>query len=915
MARINSDVLVIGGGVTGAQVALDLAKLGLRIALVERNQFLGGISKDLYRTYPFCFCCRIPPLLEETKACPNISIYYDAQVVDIDGEVGNFRIRIADKQGQVAFIVRAVVLAMGLEPNMDPAVLSLYHYGECSNVVTGVEFEEWLKSKKNVLPNGKRPQRIAWLQCIGSRDEKHGYGYCSSVCCMYALKQAVNVKERFPEAETAIFYIDLRTYGRFYEAYLKKAEALGVRCIQSRISFLKPCREEQEISISYVDREGIRRDEAFDLVVLSVGLKPRRESLTLAKRLSLKLNRWNFIETHPLSPVKTSKEGIYICGALQEPKDIYESLIQASAVACEIAGWINQDVPEKRFEPLKNQEENKIGLIWLDNFNNNERIGQKLKEKFSALSGVAFMQVKDIFNKRQRQKLIDFVTQNNITGFVFAGFSHRLDESALKELARGLGVSPYACEIVNLEYQCFNVHSDEEQALKKAMVAVSMAMARLNISRSKRPMEISVIKSGLVVGAGLTGLLVARELSQQGFKVDIVDKNPNLGESLFLESISNIKNTEAIKNYIHNLLKAVEQDPSIQIHLGTQIVSSSGVVGNFRTLVRKGGTEFEIKHGVTFITGYAQEANIDHIKFGKDPRIVSINNLSQMAQDRLRTASHVAIIQCVGSRCEEYPFCSRICCVRAMIYALKIKEINPKANIYVFYRDIRTYGFAEALYRKAREAGVSFIPFEGEIKIERTGVGALDNLNVFVKEALLQKEVIFPADLVILNTGIWPSEENKNLSKIFKVPLAEDGFFKPSTEKMKPVETNKRGVFICGLATGPKLLSEHIVSAKAAVAKALPILKNEKIENWSLVAKVDKDKCDGCGYCVDVCPFGAIHLIEYPKEGEIKKMAQVDEGTCQGCGICQATCPKEGIYVENFSLTELRAMIDAALRE
>ncbi len=921
--RKKVSVLVIGGGITGAQAALDLVNLGYHIHLVEKSPTLGGLSRKLYRTYPLCFCCRIPVLFTTVEWHSQITIHYSTQILEISGEAGNFEVRVLKKEGASILSVAAIILATGLE-SIDARLLPMYHYGDQPNIITGLEFEQLLNPfgpTRGVIKcssNGKIPQKIAWLQCIGSREEKKAnLGYCSSVCCMYALKQAINAKEKLSSSlDAAIFYIDLRTYGRFYETYIEKAKTLGVRFIRSRVSHLVPLKDTEGLCITYVTEEGKRFTETFDMVVLSAGLKPSRETIALAQKLSLKINSWGFIKTSPFSPVKTSIPGVYVCGTIQEPKDIYDSLIQAGAVATEVSTLVKNEL-NTEFQPLTNEDEApNIGVfICRCNGQIDDVLDTSAIKDFAAgFSHVSYTHVfKAMCISYERELLVQIIKAQRLNRVVFAGCSNRLMQSFFEEVSKEAGISPYLYEVVNLREHCSFIHEQATKAaIEEAKTLIRIAVAKLQVSKHWLPVITPVKKAALVVGSGIAGLVAAENLVKQGIKVHLLESGKQLGKKIPLELIS-YQGYE--KAYPEELLKKATRHPLIHIHLNTEVLEVTGCAGNFKTKIRENGQEYVLEHGVAILTDGGEEARIHKYLHGKDPRILNALEFESKLKKDLDGIRNIVIIQCVGSRCSDYPYCSRICCTRAMCYAIEIRRINPNINVYILYRDIRTYGFAEALYRQAREAGVVFVRYNESQKpeVKLNGLKSWDRLLVNVKDCLLGEYLSLKADIVVLNTGIWPAENNARLAEVFKIPLAADGFFKWSTNKLRPVESNRDGVFICGLATGPKLLPETVASAQAVVAKALAILKQGHIQTWPIIATVDESRCDGCAYCIDPCPFQAIKLVEYIRDGQIKKTVEVDEGVCQGCGVCQATCPKEAIDVRTFTTKQLKAMVETAL--
>ena len=1004
----NQAVLVVGGGIAGVQASLDLANLGYKVYLAEKSPALGGLTSKLYRTYPICFCCKIPPLLAQVERHPYIEVFTLSEVTDVQGEEGNFQatltrhpryisqerctacgicsqvcpveimdgerglrkaafrpdpqsipatylldkqnclnlkgeacdlcqrdcpeqaVDFSEKSKEISLEIGSIILSTGFEP-LDAQLIEMYGYGELPNVVTSTEFERLLSPfgpSNGVLKrpsDGRTPKKIAWLQCVGSREIKRAWaGYCSGVCCMHAVKEALNTREKTDsQVEAAIFFIDLRAFGRHFERYLEKAREAGVRFVRARIWGLKEAKDSQDISVTYVTEDGKRINEAFDMAVLSVGLKPGKDIVDLAKKLSLELNHYDFIETAPFSPTRTSRAGIYVCGAIEEPKDIYGSMVQASAAATEISaqlGPIKRDFPG--LTPLRDvgDEPPKVAVfICRCGEGTEETIDtEALRVYVDGLSEVVHAQVVDVgCHYKYKQSLIDTIKAGDFNRIIFAGCSSRTNEPLFSEIVREAGLSPYLSEQVNLGELCGFVHQGrKEEVIQKAKDLIRIAVAKMVNTQPLDPHLVDVQKSALIIGGGLSGLVAADYLARHGFEAHIVEKGKHLGG--LARYIGSTVKGENMGAYLEDLKSGLVGNELVHIHTGVEIVELCGECGDFTSRIRLNGEERTINHGAVIVATGGEELKPQEYLYGLDSRVLTALEFEErMAQvaSPFTEIKNIVMIQCVGSREPERPYCSRICCTKSVKNAIKMKDMRPDINIYILYRDLRTYGFREDLYREAREKGVVFIRFDldskPEVKTRRDDDTHV--LEVKVMDKLLGEQVSIEADLAVLAAAVIPPQEIRNLSEILQIPLDHDGFFKQSPKKLKPIETDRAGIFICGLANGPKFVEESIAEAQAATTKAANILSQSKLELWPTISMVDLNNCDGCGYCVDPCPYQALRLFEYMYEDQIKKVAEVGEVLCQGCGVCQATCPKKGIGVYNYVPDQLEAMVDAAL--
>jgi heterodisulfide reductase subunit A len=925
-------VLVVGGGVAGIQASLDLANLGHKVNLIEKSPSLGGLTSQLYRTYPVCFCCKIPPLIAEVERHPNIKVYTSSKLTDLKGDQGDFeaivrRFPSGEKEEELSIDVGSLVLSTGFEM-LDARLIETYGYGELPNVLTSLEFERLLSlfgPSKGILrrpSDGEVPKKIAWLQCVGSREIRRAHvGYCSGVCCMHAVKEALNAKEKADgEIDTSVFYIDLRAFGRHFEDYVKKAEDAGVRFVRARIGELKQAEGGHDILVTYVNEEGKRIYEIFNMVILSVGLKPSQDVVDLAKTLRLNLNHYDFVETHTFSPTKTSRPGIYVCGALEEPKDIYGALVQASAGAAEIAcelGSVQQECDSKM--PLRDVSDELVRVVVFIGKGIEEHVDtEALKIYAESLGGVAHVGILDVTGCREDEKpVIDAIKAGESNRIVFAGCSGRNTETFYFDLVREAGLSPYLAEQVNLHELCSFVHEGRrDDATEKAKDLVRIAVAKVVNAQPLNPYFTEVKKSTLIIGGGLSGMVAADNITRMGFDAHIVEK----GELLWgiARHIKHTINGDDVGTYLRGLQERLSENPLVHIHTKAELLELCGQVGDFTSRVRVDGEEKIISHGAVIVATGGKELRPEEYLYGLDSRVLTALEFEERIPQILNPFTeikNVVMIQCVGSREPHRPYCSRICCTKAVGNAIELKKKRPDVNVYVLYRDLRTYGFKEDLYREARERGVVFIRFDlsqkPEVQTRRTE--EMDILEVRVADKLLGEPVTIEADLIVLAAAVIAPQGSERLAEILGVPLDNDGFFKLSPKKLKPVETDRAGIFVCGLANGPKFIEESIAETQAATVKAAHILRRPYLELWPINSMVDVNNCDGCGYCIDPCPYKALNLFEYMYEGQVKKIADVNEALCQGCGVCQGTCPKKGIAIRNYVPDQLEAMVEAAL--
>jgi heterodisulfide reductase subunit A2 len=826
----------------------------------------------------------------------------------------------AEKERIEEIDVGSVLLALGFE-EYDPSGRGEYGYGRYDNVVTSIEYERMLSATGpfSSIPmrpsDGDIPKKIAWIQCVGSRDCDHDY--CSSVCCMYATKEAIITKEHLDFVEPTIFYMDIRAHGKGFDGYYERAKAEhGVRYIRSQISRVVEDPETKNLLLRYVAEDGTLQDESFDLVVLSVGLGPRRETRDLAERLNVKLDRHGFCETDPFRPLETSRKGVYVCGAFESPKDIPETVAQASGAAAFAASDIAEArgtllyreelPPEKDVEGL----EPRVGVFVCHCGVNIGAVIDvtEVKDYAASLPGVVHAQ--EFLFSCSSDSLVNIkqaVEEHDLNRVVVASCSPRTHEPLFRQSIREAGLNPFLFEMANIRDQCSWVHMhNHEEATEKARELIRMAVAK---ARRLQPLPTEykeINKKGLVVGGGLSGMSAAIQLADQGFGVYLVEKEARLGGNLsHLHYTIDGKDVQA---FYRDLVERVRNHPDIELFTEAELVDHSGSKGTFTTGIAFGPQrEYRtLEHGITILATGGQEWKPDEYLYSQSPRVVT----QQEFEEKLvageidpKKLKDVVMIQCVGSRTPERPYCSRLCCSSAVKNSLKIKELNLEATVNILYRDVRTYGMLEQYYTKARQQGVLFTRYDLEHKpevVEEDG-----GLKVTVFDPTIQRRVKLKADLLVLSAAVIP-RENDRVANLFKVSRTLDKFYLEAHMKLRPVDFASDGVFMAGMAHGPKPIHECISQAAAAVSRACTVISKDRMQVGGVVAKVEPDKCAVCLICVRACPYNVPYIHE---DG----YSYIDPSRCQGCGTCVAECPNKAIDLQHYTdrqiLEKSRALV------
>jgi heterodisulfide reductase subunit A len=826
------------------------------------------------------------------------------------------------KEQDISLNVGAVILSPGYEL-YDANDKKEFGYDRYPNVVTSLEFERVMSASGPFAgelcrpSDGKLPKELAFIQCVGSRDVDANY--CSAVCCMYATKEAIIVKEHHPETEITIFFIDLRAYGKGFEAYYEQAKKMGIKYVRCQPSSIKEEPETNNLNIQYQKENGEIVNEKFDMVVLSCGLKPPAAAREMAEKFHLELNEFGFCETKYLNPVETSRDGVYACGVFTGPKDIPETVMEASAAAAKALSLLSTEkgtmLQEKTHPPERDvsTEEPRIGVFICHCGKNIGGVVNvpEVVEYTNTLPNVVYTE-DNLYtcSADTGEKIKQLIDEHNLNRVVVASCTPRTHEPLFQNTLQEAGLNPYLFEMANIRDQCSWVHMHEpESATEKSKDLVRIGVAKARLLEPLYPQFIDVNHDALVIGGGLSGMTAALELAEQGFKTYLLERDTQLGGNL--RKVQYLLSGDNAQEKLESMIEQVQNHPKIHIYTGTEIAKFEGSVGNFKTEFKSDGDVHTVSHGAVIVATGAEEYRPTEYLYGQDKRIITQLELEERLANGDLGAKSVVMIQCVGSREETRPYCSRICCSEAIKNALQIKEKSPETNVFVLYRDIRSYGFNEAYYTEARKKGVRFLRFEDDEKPEISS----DNgrLKVSMRDPILDAKLGISADLLVLSPATIPREGTKELAQRLKLPLNQDGFFLEAHMKLRPVDFATGGIYLCGLAHSPKLIEESIAQANAAVARASTVLSKDKIELEAAISNVVDENCDGCAYCIDPCPYDALTLIEYMKDGGVKKTVESDPAKCRGCGVCQATCPKLGIFVRNFRLEQISAMVEAAL--
>jgi heterodisulfide reductase subunit A len=838
-------------------------------------------------------------------------------------------IHFEDKEKIHSLNVGAVVLAPGFTP-FDPAPFCFYGYGQIADVVTSLEYERLLSAGGPcmghlVRPSDQRPpRRIAWIQCVGSRNTNGcNNGFCSSVCCMYAIKQSLVTAEHVSGQDLAqtIFYMDIRSPGKEFERYYNDAKAKGVAFVHARPHTIEPGAGDAGVTMRYTTDDGRTHVASFDMAVLSVGLTPPADAAVLGKRFAIALDRHGFALTDSFSPVASSRPGVFLAGAFLGPKAIPRSVTEASAAAAAAAAMLADSrgtlTRAKTYPPeiIFPDPAPRIGVFVCSCGINIAGVVdvKAVMDHAKDLPHVVYVENNLFTCSADTQGLIaKKIAEHHLNRIVIAACTPRTHEPLFQDTLREAGLNAYLVEMANIRNQNSWVHQKEPgRATEKAQAQVAMAVAKAALNQPLERLSVDVEPRALVIGGGVAGMHAALSLAEQHFDTVLLEKTAQLGGNAW--HLNTTSKGQAIQPMLAELMGRVESHPRITVFKQARLTSAMGSVGKFVSKIQVGDQTRALTYGVAVLATGARETRPDEYLYGDHPGVMTHLDFDAAVRDNpeaVTAADSIVFIQCVGSREPRRPYCSRLCCIHSVKSAIELKKRNPALNISILHREMRTYGKSEELYETARRLGVIFIRYTLDSKPR---VSVADNeICVDVFDPISQRPLRITGNYLVLAAAIEPNTTTE-LVELFKCGQNADGFLNEAHPKLRPVDMAVDGLFVAGMCNYPKPMDEAIAQAQAAAARAAGVLARPRMDLDGIKSHVTEN-CDGCALCLDVCPFKAIKLESYAgTDGRGHKRIVTDKALCKGCGLCAATCPKAGVIVQGFTLEQLKAQVAAAL--
>ncbi len=836
---MDKQVVIIGSGFAGSSTAFHLSKLGIKSFILERNEKAGGYFPTLEMQFPTnsCGVCFMKP--DYPAYCPYIEIERDENI-DIATSVDIKQIRKLDQGYKIIYESNeklheitgsTLVIAAGYD-TFDISNKPELGGGIYENVVSALEMEKLIYQMRASLYEFNH-KKIAYIQCVGSRDLRINRPYCSSFCCMFAIKQAILLKNLNPELEINIFYMDLRAFGKDYERYYNEAKALGINFVRSAVACVRKRPATGKLEVLYT-KNGEAFEETFDFVVLSQGADFKKTSDKILKSLDINFDTFKSLpfDKRMILP------NLFVAGTAFEPMDIPDAVVEGGYIAALISEKYELKKKEIFIPTVKSQKVKKLGIASVE------------------IDDEVYNTLRHIYPETIRLKDLDeleyYIKENHIDGLCLVVNDLRLYEAKI-QLKESFGIHKDSMFLVPAK----SINIIEE--IKSAIHRIKF------VQRHRYPVR-QINQRVLVVGGGLAGITTALRLSRLGVDVTIIEEKQELGGRL--------ADLPSRKDFISSMVDSLKSENRVELLMGFKVTNFAGRFGDFKLSVES-ATEKRILHGGVAVIASGGYERKGLYPYEDNEKIFTFFDFEKRLDETVK-GKNIVMLQCAGSRNEKNPVCYRVCCTKAIENAIKLKELDPDKNIFIIHRDIRTYGFKENLYRTARSLGINFIRMQNEPEVIRSG----NMLEIKLKEEGTGINFHIEADYLLLSSGINPNTDS--IKSIFKIETL-DGFITPYNKKSGLMEI-KPGLYATGLCLNPLYTDDVIKQSEALAVRVAAKIMDKDLTIRFNTAFVNHKYCCGCELCVKACPVNARYMSDE------EKIALVDYIICEGCGTCAMVC-------------------------
>ncbi len=829
-------------------------------------------------------------------------------------------LKLERKEETLELKVGAIILAPEYdEPTNED--LSPFGMGTIPNVVRNSELARgslltnFVRNSLQRPSDHRTPESVAIV--VTPQYNRPGVEYESYNTTISAVYRACRTKELLPQARVVVFMREFRGYGKGHYRWFQKAQELGVEIVRAPELKVEPKGDNALITYP-LQGENVQMEAG--LTILVTGQKPPTLMEKLSKLFGVKADKHGFCKVKELTCGETEVEGVFAVGEFTGPTGNPETVWEGYGVVTELRKHLGKpNVPPPTPPQLRDvsAEEPRVGVFLCSCFGEfDDKIDMKaLAERVGELPAVAHLEIiKGCCTPPTMQETGKRIAASGVNRVVLGVCTPLQKLLKFRRTVMMGGLNPLLAEFVRLREDIIRVHDDKDAMLEKAVAIFASAVSKVRRAQAAPPPTAPFKPGALVIGGGASGLEAALGIARQGFPVTLVEREERLGGQA-LEMESDLEG-HGLADYVNRLVAEVEANENISVHISTQVAQISGYAGRYRAILRREGEDGTtmVEAGVVIVATGARENRVKAYRLGEDERVMTQRDLEKALSKGDFSGKRVVMIQCVGSRNQAHPYCSRVCCSQALKNAIELRKRG--AEVIILFRDMNTYGFKEDFYLKAKEGGVKFVRFSGDAYPSLAGE---ESLMVSVKNADTGEELQMGCDNLVLSVGILPHEENRRLAGMLNFPLDKEGFFDTDSNAcpyeeaikrlMKPFELSTNAIFAVGMANSPRPLSEALLTAKDAAGKSLVMLPKRQLPppNAMFVSEVRESKCAGCGLCVEVCPYHARELD--PATGT----ARVRWYLCDSCGACLVACPSEAAYLRDARGEQMIPSIDALL--